>query len=91
MVRRKRRAAKPRLVVVPPPRFLDLHGSHRLQVHRGLTFCTECGYSAVKKAVNVKAPCRTRVFRNSQGKQNLVRIASDRLPAGVKAWPEKGP
>ena len=65
-----------------------LHPSHTrfFGVHRGLPLCFRCGAFAKTRLVNLKKQCPDRP--TECGKRVLKRISKNKLPYGLKAWPD---
>ena len=65
-----------------------LHPSHTrfFGVHRGLPLCFRCGAFAKTRLVNLKKQCPDRPTES--GKCVLKRISKNKLPYGLKAWPD---
>ena len=59
--------------------------SHKLDKHRGLAYCVQCGAYTVKRVVNLGKACKA----TEQCSENLRRILDDRLPAGLPSWPDE--
>jgi hypothetical protein len=65
-----------------------LHPSHfrHFGVYRGLPVCFRCGSFARTRLVNLKKECPDRPSQT--GKRVLKRIAKNKLPYGLKYWPD---
>ena len=64
-----------------------LHPSHQLMQHRGLYYCSLCGYVAGHRALKLVQPC---TGGNCHSRRVVARILRDRLPPGTPCWPEVG-
>ena len=65
------------------------HPSHTkfFGVHRGLPLCFRCGAFAKTRLVNIKKQCPDRPTEG--GKRVLKRISKNKLPYGLKSWPDE--
>jgi len=65
-----------------------IHPSHHINTFRGLVYCRTCGAKAGNTAAGfiklLAVPCRA---PQSNGKDNIKRLAAGKLPRGAKSWP----
>ena len=59
-----------------------VHYSHTLAVHRGLVYCSKCGYKGGANQVRkLTKPCAP------SGVRNLKAVRDGKLPPGLEEWP----
>ena len=64
---------------------LNIHHSHKLNVHRGLVFCCKCGSRSGNFLKNLAAPCAP---PTDYGKVSIAALMEDRLPPKLTCWPD---